>query len=297
MDSLLGTPAGLVTVLVVLISLLVGILQMSQSKPKVALNSEEWQEFPLIAKKHLSHDTRLFRFALPSPDHILGLPIGQHISFKFVDDRGKLVQRSYTPVTSDIERGYVEFVIKVYFKNVHPKFPEGGKMSQHLENLAIGDKMLFKGPKGTVTYKGNGKFDIVRNRVSQPYKVKKLGMIAGGTGITPMLQIIRAVLRDPNDKTEMYLIFANQTEDDILLREELEGLPSDRLHLWYTLDRPPKDWSYSSGFIDAEMCRKHLPPAEDGTMVFVCGPPPMIKYACEPAFSEIGLDDSQWHAF
>ena len=48
-----------------------------------------------------------------------------------------------------------------------------------------------------------------------------------------MLQIIRAVLRDPNDTTEMWLIFANQTEQDILLRQELEGIPNDRFHLWY----------------------------------------------------------------
>ena len=47
-----------------------------------------------------------------------------------------------------------------------------------------------------------------------------------------MLQIIRAVLRDPADTTEMWLIFANQTEQDILLRQELEAIPNDRFHLW-----------------------------------------------------------------
>lgn len=47
-----------------------------------------------------------------------------------------------------------------------------------------------------------------------------------------MLQIIRAILRDSSDKTEMWLIFANQTEEDILLRKELEAIPNDRFHLW-----------------------------------------------------------------
>jgi cytochrome-b5 reductase len=56
---------------------------------------------------------------------VLGLPIGQHISLKFTDDEGKEVQRSYTPVSSNDEKGYVDFVIKVYFKNSHPRFPEG----------------------------------------------------------------------------------------------------------------------------------------------------------------------------
>ena len=56
-----------------------------------------------------------------------------------------------------------------------------------------------------------------------------------------MLQLIRAVFRDKNDQTNLALIFANQTEDDILLREELEDVQKefpDRFKLWYTIDRP-----------------------------------------------------------
>lgn len=46
--------------------------------------------------------------------------------------------RPYTPVSSDDDQGFVEFIIKVYFRNVHPNFPDGGKMSQHLESLQLG---------------------------------------------------------------------------------------------------------------------------------------------------------------
>lgn len=56
-----------------------------------------------------------------------------------------------------------------------------------------------------------------------------------------MLQLIRNVLKNPDDKTVMALLFANQTESDILLREELEEAASsnpDRLRLWFTVDRP-----------------------------------------------------------
>lgn len=62
-----------------------------------------------------------------------------------------------------------------------------------------------------------------------------------------MYQILQAIMNDPHDKTEVSLISANQTEDDILLRDELEMMASDRpsmLKLWYTLDRPQEDWSY-----------------------------------------------------
>ena len=72
-------------------------------------------------------------------------------------------------------------------------------------------------------------------------------MIAGGTGITPMLQIIRQVFKDENDGTELWLLYANQTENDILLRKELEEVRdahSERFKLWYTLDRPSEGWQY-----------------------------------------------------
>ncbi len=172
-------------------------------------------------------------------------------------------------------------------------------MTQHLASLKIGDSMLMKGPKGHLDYKGRGCFTIAhkRNHVVS-YKKKRIGMVAGGTGITPMLQIIHAILRDPADKTELWLIFANQTEDDILMRAELEAIPKDRFKLHYTLDRPPSaGWQYSTGFVNVDMCRKHLPPPSEDTMLFVCGPPPMIKYACDPAFKALGFEESQWFAF
>ena len=78
-------------------------------------------------------------------------------------------------------------------------------MSQHLESLKLGDTILMKGPKGHLTYKGRGSFTIAKRRdeVPQAYTKKRIGMVAGGTGITPMLQVIRAILKDPNDKTEV----------------------------------------------------------------------------------------------
>ncbi|RYH23433.1 hypothetical protein EON65_17770 [archaeon] len=91
----------------------------------VALSADQWKAFPLIEIEDISHDVKRFRFGLPSPQHRLGLPVGQHISFKYKDQDGKDVQRSYTPTSSDDDLGYVDFVIKVYYKNVHPKFPDG----------------------------------------------------------------------------------------------------------------------------------------------------------------------------
>jgi len=96
----------------------------------------------LVDKVIITHDTRRFRFALPSDEHVLGLPTGAHV-YLSATVKGDLCSRPYTPVSSDDDHGYVDFVIKVYFANTHPKFPEGGKMTQHMESLSIGDSLTF----------------------------------------------------------------------------------------------------------------------------------------------------------
>ncbi|GLV31970.1 uncharacterized protein CBL_07730 [Carabus blaptoides fortunei] len=264
-------------------------------------DSQAKYTLPLIEKEEISHDTRRFRFGLPSKEHILGLPIGQHIhlSAKIGDD---LIIRSYTPVSSDEDKGYVDLVIKVYFKNVHPKFPDGGKMSQHLEGLKIGDSIDVRGPSGRLNYNGNGKFSIKKLRKDPPVavNVKRVSMIAGGTGITPMLQLIRHMCRDPKDNTQLSLIFANQTEKDILVRKELEEAAAEhpeQFKLWYTLDTPAEGWKYSKGFINADMIKEQLFPPGPESLVLMCGPPPMINFACNPALESLGYNKDLCFAY
>ncbi|XP_074860151.1 NADH-cytochrome b5 reductase 3 [Carettochelys insculpta] len=264
-------------------------------KPRPAITLEDPEvKYPLrlIDKEEVSHDTRRFRFALPTREHVLGLPVGQHIYLSARID-GNLVIRPYTPVSSDDDKGYVDLVVKIYFKGVNPKFPNGGKMSQYLDSLKRGDTIDFRGPSGLLVYKGKGKFAIRAEKKSEPVlkTVKYVGMIAGGTGITPMLQLIRAIMKDKDDHTSCQLLFANQTEQDILLRSELEEVQvqhEDRFKLWYTLDRAPANWEYSEGFVNQDMIRDHLPPPQDDVLILMCGPPPMIQYACIPNLEKLG---------
>jgi len=269
-------------------------------KPLIALNSKEKIPFELVEKENISHDTRRFRFALQTPKHILGLPIGKHIYLSAKID-GKLVVRPYTPTTSDDEVGYFDLVIKVYFKNVHPKFPDGGKMTQYLESLSVGDKIDVRGPSGHLTYRRKGLFEVTESgKPSKSFQCKKVGMIAGGTGITPMLQIIQAVIKDEDDTTHMSILYANQTESDILVQNELEEIQKkypSRFSLWYTLDRPADDWKYSRGFINEDMIRDHLPAFSDDTLILMCGPPPMIKFACIPNLEKLGFTQESYFSF
>lgn len=291
---------GVVAISAVLAKILLG--KEEKKKKLVALEDPNTKyALPLIEKKILSHDTRLFKFKLPSEEHCLGLPIGQHI-YLSARINGSLVVRPYTPTSSDNDLGCMDLVVKVYHSNVHPKFPEGGKMTQHLEAMTIGDSIDVRGPSGLLVYSGQGEFAIKPDKKADEDLVhtKQVSMIAGGTGITPMLQLIRAVFREEDDETELSLLFANQSEDDILLRNELEEVRAehpDRFKLWYTVDRAKDDWEYSTGFINSEMIEKALFPPGPDNLVLLCGPPPMINFACLPNLDKLGYSQERRFAF
>jgi len=294
-------PVALSIGAIVVTGILLKMFFFKKKKPLITLKDPNIKYFlRLVDKEEISHDTRKFRFGLPSMKHILGLPVGQHI---YISARinGELIVRPYTPVSSDETKGYVELVIKVYFKNVHPKFPDGGKMSQHLESMNIGDEIEFRGPSGNLIY-DNKEFKIRASKKEEPKikKAKEVSMIAGGTGITPMLQLINQVISDPDDNTQLSLLYANQSEKDILCRDEIDILAANNpgcLNVWYTVDKAPEDWKYSEGFVCEEMIREHLfPPSEDG-LLLMCGPPPMVKFACIPNLDKIGYDEQTRFAY
>ncbi|RKO94967.1 cytochrome b5 reductase, partial [Caulochytrium protostelioides] len=167
--------------------------------------------------------------------------------------------RSYTPVSANWDRGYFDLLIKTY--------PQGN-VSLYVRDMKIGDKLQVKGPKGQFVYR--------------PNRVRVFGMIAGGTGITPMYQIMRAVLNNPEDRSTIQLIFANVALEDILLKDELDALAKehpDRVKVTYCLNTPPTPaennghpWEGYTGFVTEEMIRKHLPAPASDIQILMCGP-------------------------
>ena len=117
--------------------------------------NEDIFELVLDEKVILTHDTNRYRFKLPNENDVLGLPVGKHLSLIGLDNEGEQVSRSYTPVSTDSNKGYVDFVIKTYKKDQHPDFPDGGFMSQKVDALNIGETFKFKGPNGRLEYLGN----------------------------------------------------------------------------------------------------------------------------------------------
>jgi cytochrome-b5 reductase len=238
-----------------------------------ALKPDTFTRFRLVAKTVVSHNTRLFRFALPFPDQLLGLPPGQHVVLRArVPDAEEPILRPYTPVSKPATRGYFELLVKVY-----PA--PSGKMGRYLDALEPGrDFVEARGPSGTFSYQRN--------------MVAELGMIAGGTGITPMWQLIQVILSDPSDKTRIKLIFANVKEEDILLRSAIDAAAAqyaERFTRFYVLNEPPAEWSMGIGFVTQEHIRSFIGLPDASKMVLICGPPPMNK-AMREHLEALGYD-------
>ncbi|TKY68482.1 NADH--cytochrome b5 reductase 1 [Spatholobus suberectus] len=226
--------------------------------PKGSLDPKNFKEFKLIKKTQLSHNVARFRFALPTPSSVLGLPVGKYIfASRGKDSQGEEVVRPYTPITLNSDIGYFELVVKMY---------TNGKMSHHFRQMKEGDYLAVKGPKGRFSYK--------------PGQFRAIGMLAGGSGITPMFQLIRAILENPKDKTKAHLIYANVTVDDILLKEELDNFANKfphRFEVYYVLNEPPDQWNGGIGFVSKEIIKSHCPEPAPDIQILRCGPPPMNK--------------------
>lgn len=279
-------------------------LPVGGSSQLVTLQKGKSVTLALEKKDLLSHDTRKFRFALPTKDHILGLPTGQHIFVKAKHPAtGEIVMRAYTPSGSG--PGYVDIIIKVYFANVNPRFPDGGKLTQILDNLAIGETIDVKGPLGEFIF--NTDVPVCTNVMptftftptGEQFSFDTIGFIAGGSGITPVLQVTHALLADSTRAVKISILFANRTVDDILCKDLLDALEEDeRVSIWYTLSvEPSTPWNYSVGHINEEMIEKSLPPPGEHTYVFMCGPQPMIDCACTPNLFKLGHKEDHMHCF
>ncbi|KAK1249720.1 hypothetical protein MKX08_009723 [Trichoderma sp. CBMAI-0020] len=237
--------------------------------PGCQLDQQKWRKLTLQDKVKVSPNVYRFVFELPDSSQPLGLPVGQHVAIR-AQIGDKMVTRSYTPTSDNRDLGRVDLLVKAY---------PTGIMTQHLESLVIGDKVEFRGPKGAMRYT-NG-------------YATNIGMIAGGTGITPMYQLIRAVCSDPLDKTFISLIYANNTESDVLLKQELDLLASQHpqnLRIHYVLAKPSSNWSGSVGFVTKGIVKENIYKLSKDTRVLLCGPPPMLA-AIKKILSELQIEE------
>ncbi|CAH0476694.1 unnamed protein product [Peronospora belbahrii] len=223
---------------------------------KVALDPKEFRSFPVRKVERINHNTKRVTFDLPTAEHEMGL-ITPSCLMARAKVNGKTVVRPYTPTNVNEEKGFLELVVKGY--------PDG-TMSKHIVQLKEGDSLEMKGPFRKFNY--------------YPNRYKSIGMIAGGTGITPMLQLIKTICRNPEDRTEITLLYCSVSENDIILREEVEAMMYlyPQISVIHVLSNPSAEWQGLKGFVSKEMLEKYMPEPSDDNLVCVCGPPPMMYH-------------------
>eukprot|EP01039_Chlorochromonas_danica_P004744 gene4744-5196_t len=247
------------------------------------LHPIEFRPFRVLKTIKLNHNTKLIRFEIPH-GRSLGLTIGKHISIQ-AHINGNRVMRAYTPSSPIDQVGYFDVVVKAY---------EYGKLSPYLHSLKIGQQVDVRGPIGRFKYLKN----------SHP----KIGLIAGGTGLAPCLQVIRTVLDCPeykDDTTNFVLFFQNRTEEDIFLEDELELLRKkhpNRLAIHYFLSNPsserygltsslPEGGYEHRGYISNEMLHKYMSRGDGTTLVGICGPSGFNDFAKRKLMDLCGHDE------
>ncbi|BFZ56072.1 hypothetical protein PYCC9005_003114 [Savitreella phatthalungensis] len=238
----------------------------------VFLEPKVWHDVELVERTILSKDSRLLRFKLDHDDQLLGLPCGQHLFLKTrcpkTDD---LVMRAYTPVSAHDARGFLDVLVKVYFAT--DDWPLGGKMTNALDALRPGDRLSVKGPTGHFEYHGHGNFTK-----SGALRTKKnFWMVAGGSGITPVYQVIRQVHNDPKDPTRCTLLDSNRFEEDILCRNDLDRYGTrggiDIVHTLSGKELSP-EWTGLKGRLTTTLLDDRFPhDLTSDALLMVCGPP------------------------
>ncbi|KAK0466278.1 cytochrome-b5 reductase [Desarmillaria tabescens] len=233
------------------------------TQEKSPLDPNNFVDFKLKKIIPYNHNTSTFIFELPNDEASL-LPVTSCLVVKssdpaaLVDAKGNPIIRPYTPISQPDEKGILSLLVKKY---------ENGNASKHIHSLKEGDTLAVKGPIPKWPYKHN-EFDEV-------------ALIGGGSGITPLYQVISHALPDPANRTKFTLVYSNVTEADILLRPELDTLQKkypNKLEIVYALDKPPAGWTGPTGFISKDLLKKYVAPASlnEKVKVFVCGPPGQV---------------------
>jgi ring-1,2-phenylacetyl-CoA epoxidase subunit PaaE len=197
-------------------------------------------------------------------------PVASKIAYKsgqfltlIVPIQGKEVRRAYSLCSSPV----VDSDLAVSVKRV-----EKGLMSNWLpDNLKVGQTIKVMAPTGQFTTEYNKD------------RKRHLVLFAGGSGITPMMSIIKSILNQEPDSV-CSLIYCNRDIDSIIFKNELDRLQTNdegRLHVIHILDNAPMNWQGYSGLLNHDMLVKLLERIPnwgiDKTTYLMCGPEGMMK--------------------
>jgi len=229
--------------------------------------NDEPIQVPLIERTRVSPTSSVLRFGLPDGTKPLNLSTCACI-LATADIGGESVTRPYTPISTNVDVGYFDMLIKDY--------GEGAKMSRHMHEIAPGDKIAFK----------HIKFNV---KMQAPFPYKKIAMLVGGTGITPFIQALHAMLGETDGSGPVVtVLYGSRVQEDILgdalLQEWAKNYP-EKFTLVNVLSHEPEDstWKGVRGYPNKALIEEHFPkPDEMDIQIFICGPPPMYNALSGP---------------
>jgi ferredoxin-NADP reductase len=199
---------------------------------------------------------------------------GQHVDVRLTAEDGYQAERSYSlasaPETALPGREVIELTIE--------RLGEGEVSPYLTEEVRAGDRIELRGPIGgyfTWTVADGG----------------PLVLVAGGTGIVPLMSMLRHRAQRRSN-VPAWLLYSSRDFDDIIYREELDRLAAadDRLSVVHTLTRgAPAEWSSFERRIDPEMLASVAPRPEMRPLCYVCGPTEMVE-SVSNALVDLGHD-------
>jgi len=210
-----------------------------------------------------THNVTSFRFPKP-PD--LTYKAGQFL-FITIKPNQKELSKHFSLSSSPTEKDHIEFT---------KKFTDS-EFSIALRQLKPGDWARIDAPYGGFTFES---------------EYPKIGMLAGGIGITPLISICK-YCTDSASKTRITLLYGCRTENDTAFKKELETmqLQNSNLKVIFILSEPDANWKGATGFINADIIKKEIPDYKE-TVFYTCGPPPMVE-GMEKLVESLGLPKTQ----
>jgi ferredoxin-NADP reductase len=192
---------------------------------------------------------------------------GQHVDIRLTAEDGYQAQRSYS-IASTPDGTRVELTVERL---------DDGEVSPYLtDELRPGDQIELRGPVG-------GYF------VWEPAQGGPLLLVAGGSGVVPLMAMIRA-REAAGTEAETRLLLSSRGWEDVIYRDELERLGGDGLTVVHTLTRSqPPGWTGYARRVDAEMLAEVGPGGAERPSVYVCGPTAFVEAVSE-ALVQLGHD-------
>jgi len=184
---------------------------------------------------------------------------GQHVDVRLTADDGYQAERSYSIASAPNGTRLDLTVVRI----------ADGEVSPYLaDELKPGDRIELRGPVG-------GYF------VWEPPQGGPLLLVAGGSGIAPLMAMIR-LRAAAGSAVDTRLLFSSHGWDDIIYRDELERLNGNGLTVVHTLtSSQPPGWTGYARLVDAEMLAEVGPSPAERPRVYVCGPTPFVEAVAE----------------